>query len=87
MIQLVFPTSVMFGVTYQHMFMGWLVYMEMIVWLFCREHALTRSVFPTQDCLWVVGVTSQTRDVIWINVNSPTSARCPPGVYGFMHIK
>ena len=34
MVQLVFPTSVVFGVTYQHMFMGWLMHMEMLVWLF-----------------------------------------------------
>ena len=34
MVQLVFPTSVVFGVAYQHMFMGWLMHMEMLVWLF-----------------------------------------------------
>ena len=59
MIQLVFPTSVMFGVTYQRVFMGWLVYMKVLVWPFSREHALTRGVFSTQECRWVVGVTSQ----------------------------
>ena len=59
MIQLASLAGFIFGVTYQHVFMGWLAYAKVLMWPFSREHALTRNVFPTQDCLWVVRVTSQ----------------------------
>ena len=59
MIQLAFHAGVIFGDTYQHVFMGWLAYVKVLVWPFSREHALTCGVFSTQECRWVVGVTSQ----------------------------
>ena len=69
MIQLASPAGFIFGVTYQHVFMGWLAYVKVLMWPFSREHALTRGAFLHPGIPLGSRRYQPTLDVIWINVN------------------